>query len=123
MVRIPIITFAAICKMHLYRLKLLLTIYLYCNMTPCLFENNFVFFLPAYIFRQSSSKLFVFTPSKKNHNSFTTTRHVLHVLYILTCIYIYIHIYIYIYILLYLHFYMNLIKLIKYGKLRRNFLD
>ena len=38
------------CKMHFYRLKILLTIPLYCNMISCLFQLNFVFFLPAYIF-------------------------------------------------------------------------
>ena len=38
------------CKMHLYRLRFLLTIPLDCNMIPCLFQLNFVFFLLAYIF-------------------------------------------------------------------------
>ena len=38
------------CKLHLYRLRILLTIPLDCNIIPCLFQLNFVFFLPAYIF-------------------------------------------------------------------------
>ena len=42
------------CKMHLYRLKILLTKFynniLYCNMIPCLLQLNFVFFLPVCIF-------------------------------------------------------------------------
>ena len=38
------------CKMHLYRLKVLLAIPLNCNMIPCLFQLNFVFFLQAFRF-------------------------------------------------------------------------
>ena len=38
------------CKIHLYRLRIVLTIPLDCNIIPCLFQLNFVFFLPAYIF-------------------------------------------------------------------------
>ena len=42
------------CKMHLYRPKILLTKFynkiFYCNMIPCLFQLNFVFFLPVCIF-------------------------------------------------------------------------
>ena len=40
------------CKMHLYS-----SISIDCNMTPCLFQLTFVFFLPAYIFLQSYAKL------------------------------------------------------------------
>ena len=47
-------------KMHLYRLRILLTILLDCSMISCLFQVNFVFFLPAYIFFYSYSKLFTF---------------------------------------------------------------
>ena len=35
------------CKMHLYYLRILLPIHLDCNITPCLFQLNFVFFLSA----------------------------------------------------------------------------
>ena len=38
------------CKMHLYRLRIRLTIPLDCNIYLCLFQLNFVFFLPIYIF-------------------------------------------------------------------------
>ena len=54
------------CKLHLYRLRILLTIPLDCNIIPCLFQLNFVFFLPAYIFLQSYSELFVFYTQQKN---------------------------------------------------------
>ena len=37
------------CKMRLYHLRILLTIPLDYNIMPCLFQLNFVFFLPAYI--------------------------------------------------------------------------
>ena len=47
------------CKLHLYRLRIL-TIALDCNIIPCLFELNFVFFLRAYIFLKPYSKIFVF---------------------------------------------------------------
>ena len=45
------------CKMHLYRLKVLLTIPLNCNMIPCLFQLNFVFFLQAFCFLRPVKKL------------------------------------------------------------------
>ena len=38
------------CKFHLYRPRIFLTIPLYSNFIPCLFQLNFVFLLPAYIF-------------------------------------------------------------------------
>ena len=38
------------CKLHLYRPRIFLTIPLYSNFIPCLFQLNFVFLLPAYIF-------------------------------------------------------------------------
>ena len=38
------------CKMHLYRLRILLTILLDCNMILCLFQLNFLLFLTAYSF-------------------------------------------------------------------------
>ena len=53
-------------KIHLYRLRILLTIPLDCNIIPCLFQLNFVFFLRAYIFLQSYSELFVFYAQQKD---------------------------------------------------------
>ena len=47
-------------KMQLYRRRIFLTIPLDCNIIPCLFQLNFVFFLPADIFLWSYSKLFAF---------------------------------------------------------------
>ena len=45
------------CKIRHYRLRILLTIPLHCNMIPRLFQLNFAFFLPGYIFLLSYSKL------------------------------------------------------------------
>ena len=73
------------CKMHLCCLNILVTVPL-CNMIPCLFQLNFVFFLPVYIFLWSYSKLFVFYSSKRTQNSFATIRHILDFLFILTFI-------------------------------------
>ena len=52
-------------KMHFYCQRMLLAIPLICNMIPCLFQLNFVFFLEAYIFLLSHSKLFVFCTQLK----------------------------------------------------------
>ena len=52
------------CKMHLYCLKILLTIPLYSNMIPCLFQLNFVFCFPTHIFSSSIPSFSFFTPSK-----------------------------------------------------------
>ena len=112
-------------KLHLYRLRILLTIPLEFNIIPCLFQLNFVFFLPSFSF---------FTPSKRIQNSFTTTRQILDVFFIfifiyiviytslftLNCLYLFTLAYLYhthvLFILLY--YYMNLIKLLKYGECR-----
>ena len=82
------------CKMHLYYLKILLTIPL-CNMIPCLLYRHIFFFslIPSFSF---------FTPSKRTQNSFTTSRQILDVLFIL--IFISIVIYTSLFILTYLHF-------------------
>ena len=74
------------CKMHLYRLKILLTILL-CNMIPCMFRLNFVFILPASLFPSFS----FFTPSKRTQNWLTTIRHILGALFILIFISIVIY--------------------------------
>ena len=77
--------------MQLYCLKILLTIP-FCNMIPCLFQLNFVFFLPAYIFFSSLIPRFsCFTPSKRTQNSFRTIRPILDVLFILIFISIVIY--------------------------------
>ena len=64
------------CKMHLDCLKILLTIPL-CNMIPCLLHRHIFFFslIPSFL---------LFTPSKRAQNLFTTIRHILDVLFILT---------------------------------------
>ena len=57
------------CKMHFYRLKILLTIlFIVICMIPCLFQLNFVFFLPAYIFGSLIPSFSFFTPSKRSQN-------------------------------------------------------
>ena len=48
------------CKLHFYRLRILQTIPLDCNIIPLMFQLYFVFFLAAYIFLQSCSELFGF---------------------------------------------------------------
>ena len=58
------------CKMHLYRLRILLTIPLDCNMIPCLFQLNFVFFLPLIFFSSLIPSFPLFTPCKSTQNSF-----------------------------------------------------
>ena len=75
-----IIDFHYYCKMQLYCLKIYLAMLL-CNMIPCLFQLNFIFFLTACF---SSLPSFSFSaPSKRTQNSFTTLRHILDVLFIL----------------------------------------
>ena len=54
------------CKMHLYHLKILLTILLIVIWSR-LFQLNFVFFLPVCIFLMSYTFRF-FTPSKRSQN-------------------------------------------------------
>ena len=73
------------CKMHLYYLSILPRIPLDCNMILCLFQLNFVFFLIFWhIFFSSVTPSFsFFTPSKRTQNSFTTSRQILDVLFIL----------------------------------------
>ena len=63
-------------KMHFYRLRMLLTIPLVCNMISSL--------APSFL---------LFTPSKMTQNSFTTTRQILDVLVIFIFIFIVIYIY------------------------------
>ena len=107
--------------MHLYRLEILLTVPpLYCNMISYLFQLNFVLFLPANIFLWCYSTLFLFYVQLKSQNSFTTIRHKFR-----CSVYTYIFIYSYLNFFIHTHllYCMTLTKLIKYGKLRRNFLD
>ena len=76
-------------KMHLYHLRIFLTIPLDCNMIPCLFQLNFVFFLPL-IFFSSLIPSFPFLHSAKGlRNRFRCS------------LYIYIYIYSYLHFLLY----------------------
>ena len=69
--------------MHLYCLKILLTISL-CNSIPCLFQLNFVFFFFWHIFFSGLIPSFLFfMPSKRAQNLFTTLRHILDAFFIL----------------------------------------
>ena len=79
-------------KMDLYCLKIILTI-TRCNMIPCLFQLNFVFLLPAYIFSLVLFEAFRFLRLVKGLRIlFTTIRHILDVLFILIIyIYSYLH--------------------------------
>ena len=79
-------------KMDLYCLKIILTI-TRCNMIPCLFQLNFVFLLPAYIFSLVLFEAFRFLRLVKGLRVlFTTIRHILDVLFILIIyIYSYLH--------------------------------
>ena len=78
-------------KMHFYRLIMLLTIPLICHMIPCLFQLNFVFFLPEYILSSLIPSYWFFMHSKQFQNSFATTRQILPVLLLLIFIFIVIY--------------------------------
>ena len=73
----------------------------------------------CYIFSSVILCFSFFMPSKMAQNLITTINHILDVLLILVFIYKVILKVIYTLLL----YYMNLLKLIKYGKVRRNFLD
>ena len=95
--------------LRLYCLRIFLAIPIDCNMIPYLFQINFVFILPVPIFLYSYSKLFVFKPSKRTQDSFTTIIQILDVLFIfifisiviyttlftLTCLYLFTLTYLY----------------------------
>ena len=101
--------------MHLYCLRILLSIPLDCNMISCLFQLNFVFFLRAYIFLTCYSKLFVFSPDKRTQNWFKTNRQIFY-----TFIYTYLLLFIYTYLfrlMFSLYYYVNLIKLLNMGNI------
>ena len=102
------------CKMQLYRLRIILTIPLDCCMIPCLFQLNFVFFLLPHVIPSFS----LFTPCKRTQNSFTTSRQILDVFFILIfisvgiCTSLFTFTYLYLLILMfYEYYYMNLITL------------
>ena len=71
------------CKMHLYCLRIFLTIPLDCNVIPCLFPLNFFVFLLVYDFLWSYSKFSVFMIIKSIQNWFKTIRQILDALFIL----------------------------------------
>ena len=58
------------CETHLYRLRILLTIPLDCNMIPCLFQLSFVFFLRLIFFSSLIPSFPFFMPCKRTQNSF-----------------------------------------------------
>ena len=113
------------CKMHLYHLRILLPILLNCSMIPCLFQIILSSFF-WHIFCSSVIPSFsLFTLSKRTQNSFTTSRQILDVPFILIFISIVIYTYLrilistYLFILIFsLYYYVNLIKLLKYGEFR-----
>ena len=80
---ITIIIFTTIAKSHLYHLRILLSIPVDCKMITCLFQLNFVFFLRHISFHSVIPSLSFFTRSKRTQNSFTTSRQILDVLFIL----------------------------------------
>ena len=71
------------CKWHLYRLRILLTILLDYNIILCLFQKNFISFLPGFIFSSLIPSFSFVMPSKRTQNSFTTTRQILNAFLIL----------------------------------------
>ena len=72
------------CKIHLYWLKIILTIPL-CNMIPFQFQLNFcLLFIGMYFSPVLFQAFSFFTTSKRAQNSFTTIRHILDELFILT---------------------------------------
>ena len=85
------------CKLHLYRPRIFLTIPLYSNFIPCLFQLNFVFLLPAYIFLQSYSNLFVFYAKQKD-SEFVYDHQTNFRCFLYTYIYIYSYLHFLIYI-------------------------
>ena len=120
-INFTVITFTTIVKCT-FMSKNFLTIPLNCNMIPCLFQLNFVLFLPAHIFSSLIPSFSFFTPSKMTQDSFTTTRQILDVLSILISIVTYnlpTLIYTYLFILTFsLYYYINLIKLLNYEEYR-----
>ena len=110
------------CKMHFYRLRIVLTNPLDFNMIPWLFRHIFFSSLvPSFLF---------FTHSKRTQISFTTTRQLLKMfslylylylrLFTLACLYLFKLTYLYVLFIrtFSLYYYINLIKLLKYGEYR-----
>ena len=114
-----------------YRLKTPLSIPLYYNIIPCLFQLSFVFFYRYISFPSLIPSFSFFTPSKRIPYLQTYFRCSL---YTYICTYSYLHFVIYIQLLIpiytylsilmfslyYLCYYMYLIKLIKRGEYRNS---
>ena len=126
------------CKMHLHRLWTLLIIPLDCDMTHCLFKLNFVAFFPHIFFYSFIPRFISFiTPSERNQKgskgvvwnnqanfriSLYTYIYIESYLPFLIYTFLIMLIYIYLFILTFsLYFYLNLIKLLKYGGKYRNY--
>ena len=115
------------CKAHLYRLRILLTIFLDCNMIPSV-SAKFCLFSCGTHFHLVYSKLFVLYAQWKDSEFIYDTRQTLDVLFIYyMSIIIYISLLHLMLILIYtylftfmssLHYYMNLVKFLKYGEYR-----
>ena len=100
------------CKMHLYHLRILLTILLDCKMIPCFVSAKFCLLSSGIYFSVVLFQWFsFFTPSKRTQNSLTTSKQIY--------TYLLVPIYTYLFILMFsLYYYVNLIKLLKYGEYR-----
>ena len=119
------------CKMHLYCLKIFLTIPL-CNTILYMFPLNSVFFLPAHIFLKLNPSFSFFmlktccdhqTYFRYSIYTYVYIDSYFHCLHFLICFYLLIIIYTYLSIIylnlqymFLLYYYMNWIKLIKYGQ-------
>ena len=111
------------CKMYLDRLRILLTIPLDCNMIPCLFQLNFVFFLPLIFFSSLIPSFPLLRPVKglriRFRCSLYTYIYIYSYLHFLIYTYLLILIYTYLFILMFsLYYYVKLIKLLKCGEYR-----
>ena len=65
------------CKMYLYRLRILLTIPLDCNMIPGSSAKFCLLFPNVILFSGLIPSFSLFTPRKRSQNSFATTRQIL----------------------------------------------
>ena len=123
------------CKAHLYRLRILLTIFLDCNMIPSV-SAKFCLFSCGTHFHLVYSKLFVLYAQWKDSEfiydhqaNFRCSLYILHVhnylhFFITLNAYTYLHLLIYIYVLFTLLYELSKIfKIWAIQKLRRNFLD
>ena len=95
------------CKMHLYRLKILLTILFVIIWSPVCFNRILSSFYWYVLFLLSYYAFRLFTPNKSRQNYFTTIRYILDVLFIpLIYSHIYLHCLIYTHLLILIYTYL-----------------